>query len=69
MALVAKFKCKLGLFDWSQKSQTSIPLVLVMKITPGLVGEKAPLVLCDPKVFADLKIGCSKSLVVFQTAK
>jgi len=31
-----------GLWDWSTKSQTSIPLVFVMKITPGRVGEKAP---------------------------
>ena len=43
--LVAKLKVKDGLFDWSKKSQTSIPFVLVMKITPGLVGEKAPQVL------------------------
>jgi len=35
----------LGLFDWSAKSQMSIPVVFVMKITPGRVGEKAPLVL------------------------
>jgi hypothetical protein len=28
-----------------------------MKITPGLVGEKAPQVLYEPKVYADLKIG------------
>jgi len=28
-----------------------------MKITPGLVGEKPPLVLCEPNEFADMKIG------------
>lgn len=39
------------------KSQTSMPSVFVMKITPGLVGEKAPQVLWDPNVQADLKIG------------
>ena len=37
--LVAKLKNKLGLSDLSIKSQISIPFVLVMKITPGLVGE------------------------------
>jgi len=43
--LDAKLNYRLGLLDWSRKSQTSIPLVLVMKMTPGLVGEKAPQVL------------------------
>jgi len=35
--------------------------VRVMKITPGRVGEKAPHVLCEPKEFADLKIGAKFS--------
>jgi hypothetical protein len=55
--LVAKLKVKLGLLDWSKKSHTSIPLVFIMKITPGLVGEKAPHVLWAPYVGAELKIG------------
>jgi hypothetical protein len=54
MALVANVSVRLGLFDWSTKSQTSMPSVLVMKITPGLVGLKAPHVLWEPNVFADL---------------
>jgi len=46
------------------------PLLLVMKITPGLVGEKAPQVFVAPLVFADLKIGSSRSVrLTFQIAK
>lgn len=57
--LVAKLKTKLGLFDWSRKSHTSIPFVFVINITPGLVGENAPHVLCAPYVIADTNIGFS----------
>jgi len=57
--LVAVLKVKLGLFDWSKKSQTSIPFVFVMKITPGRVGENAPQVLQAPYVGADSNIGLS----------
>jgi len=34
-----------------------MPSVFVMKMTPGRVGEKAPQVLCEPKVLAERKIG------------
>jgi hypothetical protein len=47
MTLVAKGRVIEGDLDWSKKSQTSIPSVFVMKITPGLVGLNAPQVLCD----------------------
>jgi len=46
-----------------------MPSVLVIKITPGLVGEKPPQVFWDPNVLADLKIGCSISRDVFQMQK
>jgi hypothetical protein len=71
MALVAKLKVKEGLFDWSMKSHTSIPSVFAMKITPGRVGEKAPHVLCEPKVLAERKMGWLKSSPreVFQMQK
>jgi hypothetical protein len=71
MALVAKFRVSDGLLLWSIKSQTSMPSVLVMKITPGRVGEKAPQVLCEPKVLAERKIGWLKSSPseVFQMQK
>jgi len=60
ITLVAKLSVKLGLNDPSKKSQTSIPSVLVMKTTPGLVGEKAPQVLCAVLTDgAELKIGLS----------
>ena len=48
-----------GLWDWSTKSQTSIPVVLVMKTTPGRVGENAPHVFEPLSVYDDLKIGAS----------
>ena len=57
--LVAKLKVSDGLFDWSKKSHTSIPFVFVIKITPGLVGEKAPQVLWAPYVGELMKIGRS----------
>ena len=70
MALVAKERVREGLLLWSRKSQTSIPSVLVMKMTPGLVGENAPQVLWEPKVLADLKMGNSNSCIdVFHTQK
>ena len=60
MTLVAKLRVKLGLKEPSKKSQTSIPSVLVMKTTPGLVGEKAPQVLWAVLIDgAELKIGFS----------
>jgi hypothetical protein len=68
--LDAKLNYKLGLLDWSRKSQTSIPLVLVMKITPGLVGEKAPQVLCALIYGAETKMGFSyPSRSIFHMAK
>jgi len=46
-----------------------MPSVFVIKMTPGLVGLKAPQVFYEPNVFADLNIGCSKSIEVFHMQK
>lgn len=67
---MAKFRLKLGLLLWSKKSQTSIPSVLVIKMTPARLGLKAPQVLWEPKVFAERKMGYSKSgMEIFQMQK
>ena len=48
----------------------SIPLFFVMKITPGLVGEKAPQVFYEPRELAERKIGSSLLVrLIFQIAK
>ena len=46
-----------------------MPSVLLIKITPAREGLKAPHVLYDPNVLADLNIGCSKSKDVFHIQK
>jgi len=69
ITFVARGIVTLGLFDWSKKSQTSIPVVLAIQMTPGRLGLNAPQVLWASIVFEDRNTGRSVLSLIFQRAK